>query len=127
MPDFVGRARTLEIVLGFGEFDAEMAERYGWVNRAVPADEIDDFVATLAKRIAANAPDVIAAIKGAINNGFAKAVPDRLLDEQRAYERTVSTDEAERRMKHALAIGLQDREAEKERLDEILVRLGLPE
>ena len=49
----VGRARALEIVLGGELFDSEVAERYGWVNRSVPPAALDDFVASLAGRIAA--------------------------------------------------------------------------
>ncbi|RBM09381.1 enoyl-CoA hydratase/isomerase family protein [Streptomyces sp. PT12] len=36
----VGRDRALEVVLGADLYDAETAERYGWVNRAVRADEL---------------------------------------------------------------------------------------
>ena len=48
----VGRARTLEIVLSADEYDGELAERYGFVNRSVPDAELDDFVDKFAKRIA---------------------------------------------------------------------------
>ncbi len=58
--------RTLEIVLGASLFDARTAERYGWINRAVAADEIDDFVDALARNIAALPDSVIAAAKSAI-------------------------------------------------------------
>lgn len=47
-----GRSRTLEIILGADDFDAETAERYGWINRALPDGELDDFVDNLARRIA---------------------------------------------------------------------------
>ncbi|MCX4759501.1 transposase [Streptomyces sp. NBC_01275] len=40
----VGRSRSLEIVLGADDFDADIAERYGWINRAVPGSELDAFV-----------------------------------------------------------------------------------
>ena len=32
--------------------NTELAERYGWINRALPADTLDDFVTSLARRIA---------------------------------------------------------------------------
>ena len=38
-----GRARALEIVIGGGDFDADLAERYGWINRAVPDQDLDEF------------------------------------------------------------------------------------
>jgi enoyl-CoA hydratase/carnithine racemase len=43
----VGRSRALEIVLSAYDFDADIAERYGWVNRALDDDDIDAFVDTL--------------------------------------------------------------------------------
>ena len=68
LPRLMGRARTLEAILTAAPFDAEMAERYGWVNRALPAQELDGFVDDLARRIAALAPGVIAAVKTAVND-----------------------------------------------------------
>src|ERR1700741_2616116 len=48
----VGRARALEVMLSAGDYDAELAERYGWINRALPASALDEFVRSLAQRIA---------------------------------------------------------------------------
>ena len=62
----LGRNRALEVVLGAELFDAEIAERYGWVNRAVPAGELDKFVDRLAGDIAALPDGVVAAAKHAI-------------------------------------------------------------
>ncbi len=47
----IGRARALELILGGELADAELAERYGLVNRALPPDELDGFVTNLARRI----------------------------------------------------------------------------
>ena len=52
----MGRGRALEAVLGCDDFDAVTAERYGWVNRALPPDEIGPFVERLARRIASFPP-----------------------------------------------------------------------
>jgi enoyl-CoA hydratase/carnithine racemase len=51
LPLQVGRARALEIVLGGDDFDADTAERYGWINRALPDAELDGFVAEFVRRI----------------------------------------------------------------------------
>jgi enoyl-CoA hydratase/carnithine racemase len=48
----MGRGRALEALLGADDFDADLAERYGWINRALPAAALDAFVASLAQRIA---------------------------------------------------------------------------
>jgi len=44
LPRMVGRSRALEIVLSGDDFDAEIAERYGWVNRTLDDDHLDSFV-----------------------------------------------------------------------------------
>lgn len=71
------RGRALEVILGADMFDAKTAERYGWINRALPADELDGFVARLANNIAALPDGVVAAAKRAVPpeieaNGFAR-------------------------------------------------------
>ncbi len=48
----VGMCRAMEIILGGHDFDADLAERYGSVNRALNPDEIGPFVEELANRIA---------------------------------------------------------------------------
>ncbi|WP_460444374.1 enoyl-CoA hydratase/isomerase family protein, partial [Amycolatopsis magusensis] len=47
----MGRGRALEVVLTSSDFDADLAERYGWVNRAVPDDELDELVTGIAARM----------------------------------------------------------------------------
>jgi enoyl-CoA hydratase/carnithine racemase len=63
LPRLLGRARALEVILGGELIGAELAERYGLVNRALPAQELDEFVTDLARRIALVRPEVTAAIK----------------------------------------------------------------
>src|SRR5712692_162805 len=67
LPQLVGRGRALEIVLGANDFDGDTAERYGYVNRALPDAELDDFVDVLARRIASFDRRPIAAAKNLIN------------------------------------------------------------
>jgi len=47
-----GRSRALEIIVGADDFDAITAEKYGWVNRALPDAELDGFDDNVARRIA---------------------------------------------------------------------------
>jgi enoyl-CoA hydratase/carnithine racemase len=67
LPRMIGRARALEVVLGADLFDAETAQRYGWINRALPADELDDYVSRLATRIAAQPVEAVAKARRAID------------------------------------------------------------
>ena len=52
LPRLVGRSRALEFVLTADDFDADIAERYGWVNRTLDDGDLDSFVDTLARRLA---------------------------------------------------------------------------
>ena len=74
LPRLVGRSRALEIVLGADDYDAETAERYGWINRAVPDAELDEFVANFVQRILSFDKQALSAAKVAINHF---GLPDR--------------------------------------------------
>ena len=52
LPRLMGRGRALEVLLGADDIPADLAERYGYVNRSLPDGELDDFVDALAMRIA---------------------------------------------------------------------------
>jgi enoyl-CoA hydratase/carnithine racemase len=52
LPRLIGRNRALEVLLGSDDIRADQAEAYGYVNRAMPDDELDAFVEALANRIA---------------------------------------------------------------------------
>ena len=67
LPRLVGRSRTLEIVLSGDDFDADVAERYGWVNRTLNDDDLDPFVDTLAGRLASFDREALGAAKAQIN------------------------------------------------------------
>jgi len=67
LPRVVGRSRALEIVLSSDDFDADIAERYGWVNRTLDDDHLDLFVDTLARRLASFDRETLAAAKAQIN------------------------------------------------------------
>ncbi|MBR0938893.1 enoyl-CoA hydratase/isomerase family protein [Bradyrhizobium jicamae] len=67
LPRLVGRSRALEIALSGDDFDADIAERYGWVNRTLDDDVLDSFVDTFARRLASFDREVLAAAKEQIN------------------------------------------------------------
>ncbi len=106
LPRLVGRGRALEIILGCGDFNAETAERYGYVNRALPAGEIDFFVSYLAHRIAGFPAETIAAAKQAASMGEA-GLEDELAREEVMFLESAQSAPARRRMAAALAIGMQ--------------------
>ena len=67
LPRLVGRSRALEIVLSGDDFNADIAERYGWVNRTLDDADLDSFVDTLARRLASFDRETLAAAKAQIN------------------------------------------------------------
>src|SRR6516165_9246980 len=67
LPRLVGRSRALEFVLSADDFDADIAERYGWVNRALDNDDLDRFVDALVQRLVSFDSEVLAAAKAQIN------------------------------------------------------------
>jgi enoyl-CoA hydratase/carnithine racemase len=67
LPRVVGRSRALEIVLSGDDFDADIAERYGWVNRTLEDDDLDSFVDTLVRRLATFDRETLAVAKAQIN------------------------------------------------------------
>jgi len=96
LPLLVGRGRALEIVLGANDFDGETAERYGYVNRALPDTELDGFVDVLARRIASFDRRPIAAAKNLINQVSLPSA-DRLLDGLNSFTTALTWPESERR------------------------------
>ena len=62
-----GKARALEIIASGDDYSAETAERYGWINRAVPDDELDAFVERFALRIASFDTLALRAVKEILN------------------------------------------------------------
>ena len=111
LPRLVGRARAHEIVLGCGDIDADTAERWGYVNRALPPDELRTFVNDLARRIASFPAHAIAEAKAAM----AAAEPDPIPGLQREahhFSKTLAEPETQRRMQRFLDLGGQTRERE---------------
>ena len=67
LPRLVGRSRALEFVLSADDFDADIAERYGWVNRTVDDGDLDSFVDGLVRRLASFDRETLAAAKTQLN------------------------------------------------------------
>jgi enoyl-CoA hydratase/carnithine racemase len=113
MTRLAGRARALELILGGELVDAELAERYGLVNRALPAAELDGFVSELAGRIARLRPEVVSSIKAAVN-AVAPAVPRAAYAVENDGLMATMGPDVTRRAHELLAAGIQTREGELE-------------
>ncbi|KUM68099.1 enoyl-CoA hydratase/isomerase family protein [Streptomyces griseorubiginosus] len=67
LPRLVGRDRALEAILSSHDYDADLAERYGWVTRTMADAELDSFVDTMASRLASFDKAALAAAKAQVN------------------------------------------------------------
>ena len=67
LPRMIGRDRALEAILSSSDYGAELAERWGWVTRALPDAELDGFVDTMAARLASFDKTSLATAKAMIN------------------------------------------------------------
>ena len=105
LPLFVGRARAIEIILGSDDYDAEMAERYGWINRAVPEAELDAFVAEFVRRLLSFDSEALATAKSILNE---TGLPDqaRLEETQTTFSAVLRSPSALERFARGSALGL---------------------
>ncbi len=122
LPRLMGRARAAEVIFGCADFDAELAERYGWVNRAMPPGELRGFVDALARRIASYPAEAIALAKQALNRSDVGLV-EGLVDEAHAFNQSLATAPAQARMQRFMENGGQTPEGEKS-LDMLLAKLA---
>jgi enoyl-CoA hydratase/carnithine racemase len=67
LPRLMGRGRALEVLLGADDVRGDLAERYGYVNRALADTELDGFVEMLAMRIASFDKQAITNIKSLVD------------------------------------------------------------
>jgi enoyl-CoA hydratase/carnithine racemase len=106
LPHLVGRGRALEIVLSGNDFDGDTAERYGYINRALPDVELDSFVDALARRIASFDRRAITAAKNLVNQVSLPSA-GRLLDALSSFQIALTWGEAQQRVGALLTRGLQ--------------------
>jgi enoyl-CoA hydratase/carnithine racemase len=106
----MGRGRALEVLLSADDYDAEIAERYGWINRALPAAELNEFVRSLALRIASFPAAGHAVVKNRVN-AIALASAEEIRRDSDLFIQGVGASEYQRQMQAALKRGFQTRDA----------------
>jgi enoyl-CoA hydratase/carnithine racemase len=107
----MGRSRALEALLSAEDYDAQLAEEYGWINRALPADELSDFVRSLAHRIAGFPAYTLAMIKERVN-AIALAPAGDFRRDSDLFGEAVRSPEAQSRTTAAMERGFQTPGAE---------------
>ncbi|CAA9223633.1 MAG: Enoyl-CoA hydratase [uncultured Acidimicrobiales bacterium] len=113
LPRLVGVGRALEIVLGGIDVDAVTAERWGWLNRALPAADLRGHVERLAGRIASFPPTGLALAKRSVRNAEDLPLDEALLEEAHLFARALRDPSARARMRAFLDAGGQTREVER--------------
>jgi len=122
MPRLIGRNRAIEVILGGIDLDAETAERWGYLNRALEAAQIGPYVEWLAQRIASFPAEAVRLTKQAINSAD-KPLSEGLKDESYLFQQLVRTESGRRNMRKFLEVGGQTREGEL-KVEELSGRLG---
>jgi enoyl-CoA hydratase/carnithine racemase len=118
----MGRSRALEAILGCDDVDAALAERWGWINRALPDGELWPFVERFSRRIASFPPHAVAAAKQSVLLAE-KGVEADMMVEARLFNDTLKVPAARQAMERFLAVGGQTRDVEL-RLGALIEELG---
>jgi len=108
LPRLMGRGRALEVLLTGNDIDGELAERYGYVNRALPDAELDHFVDTMARRIARFDKQSISEIKRLVD---ASSLPpqEAIAAEWDGFIGSVQRPAAQQRIGQLMELGLQEK------------------
>jgi len=117
LPRLMGRSRAMEAILGGIDFSAELAERYGYINRALPQDELTPFVEDLAYRIASFPAESIAIAKKAVLTAMEQPLIEGLMEEAYLFNQACALPAAKERMNWFLQRDGQTREKELELSD----------
>jgi enoyl-CoA hydratase/carnithine racemase len=107
----LGRGRALEVMLSADDYHADLAERYGWINRALPASELGNVVSALAHRIAGFPAAGLAVVKDRVN-AIALPSAEEIRRDSDLFIEGTHAPEYQRRMQAALERGFQTRDAE---------------
>ncbi|MEO1059697.1 MAG: enoyl-CoA hydratase-related protein, partial [Actinomycetota bacterium] len=106
LPRLIGRSRALEVILGCDDIDAVTAERWGWINRVLPAGALAAFVDRLAARMASFPAHAVAAAKASVL-GAEAGVEEQLATESATFTGTLGDGETRQRMERFMANGGQ--------------------
>ena len=123
LPRLVGRGRAFEILLGGEDFDGDLAERYGYVNRAIPDDEFEHFVGRFARRVSAFDRQALADIKHFVNRVSLPA-DEEFPPQMDAFSQAVARPALQARARKAFEDGLQRRSDTELRLGEYVGQFG---
>src|SRR5882724_11668351 len=123
LPRLVGRGRAFEILVGGEDFDGDLAERYGYVNRAVPDDEFEHFVGCFARRVSTFDRQALTDIKHFVNRVSLPA-DEEFPPQMEAFGQAVARPALQARARKAFEGGLQRRSDVELRLGEYVGQIA---
>ncbi|MGF6208628.1 enoyl-CoA hydratase/isomerase family protein [Pseudomonas frederiksbergensis] len=123
LPRLIGRGRALEVLMGANDINGELAERYGYVNRSLPDAELDEFVDTLAKRIATFDKTALIETKKLVNIASLPPV-EEIARGWAAFITSVQGVKAQQKIGQLMEMGLQENADIEVRLDYHIGTLG---
>jgi enoyl-CoA hydratase/carnithine racemase len=112
LPRLVGRGRALELILGCDDLDAATAERWGLINRVLPAESIDAFVDRLVGRVVGFPARAVAAAKASVIRADGD-LDGPLLAEGAAFDELLGFGETQDAMRAFLSKGGQTPDGER--------------
>jgi len=112
IPRLIGIGRAMEVVLGADDVDAETAERWGFLNRAMSGDSLSAYVDALATRIASFPPAAVREAKRAVNASVERSLDEGLKYESYLFQVLLRDVDAQPSMRQYLDAGGQTRDVE---------------
>jgi enoyl-CoA hydratase/carnithine racemase len=123
LPRLMGRGRALEVLLGSDDIDGDLADKYGYVNRSFPDDELDGFVDALATRISRFDKQAIADTKRLVD--FASLPSDPEIGAGwDAFITSVQRPQAQANISKLMKMGLQTNDEIESKLGHYTATLG---
>jgi enoyl-CoA hydratase len=90
---FVGKSKTMEMILTGRFMDAAEAERSGLVSRVVPAKDLLREAREAAGKVAEKSPVAVRAAKEAVNRAYETTLREGLLFERRLFHALFATED----------------------------------
>ncbi|MBI4298117.1 MAG: enoyl-CoA hydratase/isomerase family protein [Chloroflexi bacterium] len=93
MPPVIGRARTMELVLGGDRISARQVEAWGLINKVVPADKFQEEVESFVKRFTVNSGILLSLTRKAIHLAYGRSAEEAQRETDRIYQEIRQTED----------------------------------
>jgi enoyl-CoA hydratase len=95
----IGKTKAMEMLMCGEHIDAEEAFRVALVNKVVPADELDEEVNELIKKLLSKSPVTLGIMKDAVNKGIEMDLERALQYEAECFGYAFATEDAREGLK----------------------------